>query len=131
VDAFLSAWFQWEHRIEERLVQHIASLRAAGLRCYLATNQEQYRLKYLLEDMGFEAMFDGVFCSCRLGAGKPEVEYFRRVWQTMDGIAPHEALFWDDRQDNIDAARSFGLHAELYTDFDDFTTRMAPYSWPK
>jgi HAD superfamily hydrolase (TIGR01509 family) len=126
-DGYIDAWLRSEHVVDQSLAGSIAGLSASGIACYLATNQEPYRLQYILRDMAFEAMFDGIICSCRLGVSKPDVEFFRRAWLSMDRLEPGQALFWDDRQGNVDAARSFGLQAELYTSFEDFCAKMEHY----
>src|SRR5581483_7257701 len=63
VDEFLHYWFISEHVIDEPLVNRVQQLRQKGIRCYLATNQEQYRTAYILHEMGFADAFDGIFSS--------------------------------------------------------------------
>ncbi len=63
VDAFLDRWFREEDAPDERMLTTIAGLRRRSIPCYLATNQERYRLAYMREQMGFGQLFDGIFCS--------------------------------------------------------------------
>ena len=39
----------------------------------------------------------------------------------------NEILFFDDTPENIEAARQFGINAEVYTKFDDFKLKMKNY----
>ena len=42
------------------------------------------------------------------------------------GIAPAEALFLDDRQDNVDGSCAVGLRGEVYTTWEDFVASGLP-----
>ena len=55
------------------------------------------------------------FFSCRLRRVKPEPEAYRRVLRDLNA-RPDDVLFFDDRPDNIHAARALGLPAEVFTD---------------
>jgi len=127
VEAFLSYWFRGEHTINQQLIEYIQSLRARGIICFLATNQEKYRFEYMLKSMGFENSFDRLYSSAHLGHKKPSLEYFEKVYEDLAGIEKDEIIFWDDTPANIESAREFGIEAELYTSFADFKERMADY----
>ena len=126
IDDFLSFWFS-EHSINEPLLISVQHLRQQGIPCYLATNQEQYRTAYILEEMGFAQKFDGIFSSAHVGQVKSQPAFFEHVLRKLNGIAAHEILFWDDSAPNIATARQFGLQAEIYTTFADFTRKMSRY----
>ncbi len=123
VDDFLDEWFESEHKIDEQLVQYIQDLRKKGIKCYLATNQEKYRVQYMLDKMGFSECFDKVYASSHLGHRKPAMEFYSKVVEDL-GLEKSQILFWDDTSENIDAANQFGLKAELYTSFEDFKDTM-------
>ena len=129
VDDFLQYWFKTEHKVNEPLVAYIAQLRERGIWCVLATNNERYRTEYMLENMGFDGIFDKVYSSAHLGLKKPAMDFFGRVVQEMQElqssqIQDNEILFWDDDQENIDGARAYGLHAEFYKDYPTFLKTM-------
>ncbi len=123
VEEFLDYWFKSEHNIDQELVETIHTLRSNGLRCYLATNQEIYRIQYMLDKMGFANCFDKIFASAHLGYKKPAQEFFIKIYDEL-GVNKDEVLFWDDRQENIDAAKQFGINAEIYTDFVNYKLKM-------
>lgn len=129
VDEFLQYWFASEHTIDEPLVEYVQQLRQKGIPCYLATNQEQYRTTYILNEMGFANKFDGIFSSAHIGYMKPQAGFFEHVIRKMDPILPHEMLFWDDLPDNVEAARQAGIQAEVYTNFVDFQRKMDDFSF--
>ena len=126
LDDFLDFWFSSEHSIEKSIIDHIDILRKNGIKCYVATNQEKHRAKYILEDMGFNDHFDGLFASSHLGVRKPNIEFFKKVLVKVDA-KPEEVLFWDDTKENIDAARSLGLHAEHFTSVEKYMELMKQY----
>lgn len=124
VDTFLQYWFAAEHIIDEQLVEYIQNIRKRGIPCYLATNQEQYRTAYILEQMGFVNKFDGMFSSAYIGCGKEDSAFFAHILRKLEIIQAQEILFWDDSLANIEIARQAGLQAEQYSDFASFRERM-------
>ncbi len=58
--------------------------------------------------------FEARFYSCDLRAVKPEPAAYRQVLEGL-GAAPGEVFFVDDRAANVDAARSAGIRAEVYS----------------
>ena len=126
-EEFLHEWFLYEHRLNEQLLSFIEQLRSQGIRCYVATNQEQYRTAYALNEMELGKRFDGIFSSAHIGYMKSDPAFFENVLQQLSGIQAHEVLFWDDSPDNIAMAQQVGLQAEVYTTFADFVEKMEGY----
>jgi putative hydrolase of the HAD superfamily len=81
---------------------------------YLATNQEHLRAAYLMEKLGLADHVDGIFYSARLGARKPEMEFFRKV-QAGVGLPGEELLLVDDDHRNTEAAVRAGWQALHWT----------------
>ena len=53
-------------------IEVVHALRKSGVPAYLATNQHEYRARYMSQVFGYANIFDGEFYSCRLGTKKPE-----------------------------------------------------------
>jgi putative hydrolase of the HAD superfamily len=106
VEAALAVW--QDIHIDHEALAVVDELRAAGVRCYLTTNQQALRARQMSEGLGYAARFDQEFYSCRLGHAKPSAEYFRAV---LDAIVlpPSRVLFVDDHPGNVDAARALGM----------------------
>lgn len=119
VEVFLEYWFKAEHNIDQRVVRVIRKLRQSGIKCYLATNQEQYRTDYLRSRMDFDKIFDGVFSSAEIGYKKPHVGFFQSM-MTQIGLTNDEVQFWDDTEKNVQEAKKFGLDARHYANFETF-----------
>lgn len=49
---------------------------------------------------------------------------------TRLGISPEEALFVDDLLENVEGAKSAGLHAIQFEGFDAFRAALAVYKVP-
>ena len=126
VDAFLERWFREEDAPDERMLAVIADLRQRGVPCYLATNQERYRLAYMREQMGFGQIFDGIFASAEIGAIKHDRAFYAGVTAAL-GLPADAILFWDDSAGNVEAARAYGWNAEHYRDFAAFQGAMQSY----
>jgi putative hydrolase of the HAD superfamily len=91
----------------------IASLRASGHGCYLASNQEAYRATYMSETLRYRTVFDGEFYSCTIGYVKPAPAYFRAILDAT-ALRAEETLFIDDLATNVEAARAMGLRASVF-----------------
>ena len=100
--------------VNAEVVQLIAAVRASGVLCCLATNQEPLRRRYMSETLDYGAVFDRQFYSCDLGMSKPDPQYFTAILERL-GRAPREVLFIDDIAANTSAASSVGIHTETFT----------------
>jgi putative hydrolase of the HAD superfamily len=125
--AFLNYWFRQEQVIDEKLIQAVQQLRQSGIKCCLATQQERYRTEYILHEMGFADLFDGMFSSVDVGYMKNDPLFFETILHTLDGHQAEEVLFWDDTLNNVTTAQSVGIQAEVYSDFDNFMLKMQKY----
>jgi putative hydrolase of the HAD superfamily len=81
---------------------------------YLATNQEHLRAAYLMEKLGLAEHVDGILYSARLGAKKPELDFFAKV-QAAVRLCGEEILLIDDSRPNIEAALEAGWQAFHWT----------------
>jgi len=108
-------WSRFDHRIFD----WIAELRRAGLRTSILSNLPKPLAERLRATPGFLDHFDQVTFSCDLGVIKPEREIYDYALRGL-GVAPAEALFLDDREENIAGARAVGLRAELFTTWEEF-----------
>jgi putative hydrolase of the HAD superfamily len=110
-DDALRVWLTIEPVAETRSL--VSALRAAGVRCYLATNQDEHRGRHMHENLGYAELFDDTFYSYELRVAKPDPAYFRAVLDRL-GLAADEVLFVDDNAANVDSARGVGLRAEQW-----------------
>ncbi len=110
-DEVLAAWCRLEgHPASQSLV---SELRAAGVRCYLATNQDAHRAGVMHAQFEYDVRMDGCFYSHALGVAKPEPAYFELILSEI-ALEPDQVLFVDNSPRNVEAARDVGLRAELW-----------------
>ena len=88
---------------------------AAAKKYLLATlNNESLELnQYRIDRFGLRSYFTVFFSSCFLGVKKPDEAIYRLALQ-MTQRTPEECVFVDDRDLNLDGARSLGIHAVLF-----------------
>lgn len=127
IDELLSFWFEAEAEVDANLIASIDNLRAKGLTCFVATNQEKYRAEYMFKQIGFNGSFDKLYAAGKLGVAKPDHAFFQHITDDLPDIPKDEILFWDDKQHNVEAARQFGILAEHYTSREDFDAKMKGY----
>ncbi len=127
VDELLKYWFTRDHKIDTDLVAYVKDLRAKGIICVLGTNNEKYRVEYMLDKMGFSEIFDKAYSSAHIGYKKPNVEFYQKIFDDLENIKKEEILFWDDKLENIKAAQEFGILGEVYTSFEDFKEKIKNY----
>ncbi len=104
---------QFGIEVRQPMVAAVRAVRDLGLRCGLATNQQNLRGAYMRGSLGFEKIFDEQFYSFEIGFAKPEAGYFRTIMDRIDA-APDRVLFIDDHAGNIAGAREVGIHSELF-----------------
>lgn len=90
------------------------TVRAAGVGCYLASNQDEHRARHMHQHLGYPDLLDGELYSCDLGLAKPDPAYFQRVLNRLR-LQAAQVLLIDDNEDNVGAARSVGLLAEVWS----------------
>ncbi|MCI4327744.1 MAG: HAD family phosphatase [Thermoplasmata archaeon] len=92
------------------------SLRARGAWTMAALNNESRELnEFRIAKFGLADVFGSFFSSCYTGHRKPEPAAFRTALGILHRT-PTEAVFVDDRPENVAAARQLGLHAILARD---------------
>lgn len=124
LEELLNFWFAEEaSQIDQRFEVITRNLKAEGIRCYLATNNEQYRTQSLLSNRQLGSWFDDVFASYILKAKKPEVEFFSKMLSKVS-LPQSNLEFWDDDPENIAGAIRANLPAQLYEDFEQFKNRV-------
>lgn len=82
----------------------------------LITNAHHEHLVPLLEQHLLSDLFDTIVVSSELGIVKPNPAIFEHALDDL-GIAPQEAIYIDDLERHVLAARALGMQAIQYHDF--------------
>ena len=106
VDELAQYWFSIGDSVHDDMYASILKLRAQGLIVCLATNQEKYRTKYLVNKLSYDKIFDEIFSSADLGAYKHSPDGLEKIFQVLKekyAISDKgEILYWDDREDHVE-----------------------------
>lgn len=92
------------------MVEWVAGLRAAGIKTGLLSNMQADMVAKVHHDFSWIAKFDCAVFSHEVGLAKPEAKIYQRCLQGLRA-APAEALFIDDRPNNVKAAQELGIQA--------------------
>jgi len=120
VDNFLEYWFSGENEKNERLMKFIEELRKRGIKCYLSTGQEKYRMEFLRKILQSENNFDGEFVSNEIGFSKKEKEFWREVMKKLSDYRPEEILLVDNDQKVLEIAKEFGIEGRVFEGLEKF-----------
>jgi putative hydrolase of the HAD superfamily len=103
-EIFAGAW------IDEELAACARRLRADRGVCVAALTNNWSFLPRLLERRGAADLFDRVVSSAVEGMSKPDPGLFRIALERV-GVAPEAAVFVDDSEENVRAARVLGVRS--------------------
>ena len=97
-------------------------LREAGIRTAILSNMPSPVREYL-DGCAWLPEFDHRTFSCDVRRTKPNREIYQHCLAGL-GVEPSEALFLDDRDENIRAAQELGIHALLFTTLEQAAADM-------
>lgn len=124
VDAMLKYWFESENNPNQAVIESINQLKRQGISCYLATNQEKYRMEYMADKMGFLQLFDHMFVSCEISHKKPDDKFFDYIWdslQYLDGISDKkEVMLWDNKEEVVKSGNEYGFDSHQFISFENY-----------
>jgi glucose-1-phosphatase len=83
----------------------------------LLTNFPQHFHEFIKTDWIIDGAFDHVIASCDVKLIKPDPAIYQLALERA-GCRPHESVFLDDREVNVRAAKSLGIHGIIFRDKD-------------
>ena len=111
IQAFRQRYFAHE-TIDEGVLELIHGIRGRYKLAVLSNAPP--RLTTWLADWQILHLFDLVVCSGDVGMVKPDPEIYKLTLARL-GVEPGEAVFIDDNEGNVEAARGLGLHGIHFT----------------
>jgi putative hydrolase of the HAD superfamily len=119
--ADVDAW----SRCDAAVVEWLGALRRAGVRTAVLSNMPREQWDGLaLHYRDWLPLCDHITLSFEVGTAKPDERIYRHCLDAV-GVAAEEAVFVDDRTENVEAAARLGLHALLYTGVVDLRRQLA------
>ncbi|XXF78983.1 HAD family phosphatase [Myxococcaceae bacterium GXIMD 01537] len=89
----------------------------------LLSNTNALHVAWLRPRLPLLTRFDAVLLSCETGLVKPEAAFYKRALEAA-GCAPHEAAFFDDLPEFVEAANALGIRGHLFTDAPTFDAQL-------
>jgi FMN phosphatase YigB (HAD superfamily) len=96
-----------------------------NLGCLSNTNSIHW--DYMLRAYEMMRHFDRRFASQILGHAKPSAEIYKRVVEHL-GVQPDQVLFFDDKSENVEAARKLGWHARVYSSHSGLLSNLREFA---
>lgn len=101
----------------------IPELQKMGYRVYLLSNFGEQQLHDSRKKMKFVEQADGALLSFKYQLIKPDDKIYQKLFEIFD-LNPEECLFFDDREDNVEASIRNGMDAVVFTGYDDAMNRI-------
>lgn len=114
---------QWGPRFSEQIPgpvagmpELVAELDDAGVPLFAITNfSDEFFTPFRMQESAMFGRFRDIVVSGAEKLVKPDAAIYELALARF-GLEPHEALFVDDRHDNVDGAAAVGMHAVPFTD---------------
>ena len=119
IDADTDLWGD----LNQPMVEWARRLQHAGIPTGILSNIGDAMANGLLRRHDWLTAFDHCTWSYSLNLAKPEAAIYRHAADGL-GTLPGRILFIDDRADNIEAARNFGMQVVQYQNHDQFLNEM-------
>lgn len=116
-------WIQLASPAIDHSVRLLRALRAKDVPVFALSNFGIQSFAYAETQYSFLGEFDRRYISGHMGVIKPDPRIYEMVERDC-GVAPEALLFADDRQDNIDMARSRGWQGHLFESAQGFADEL-------
>ena len=100
-------------RIYDGTMDWVRELKAKGYRVFALSDWPRKIYEQREHNLDFLEEMDGYFMSFQVHKCKPDPAYYQELMDTFH-IVPEQAAFLDDREENIAAARSLGIHGIVF-----------------
>ena len=107
ITLFVKTWKEYFHAVPEN-VACMYQVKEAGAKAYVLSNFMEATYEYEIRHNSFFRDFDGMILSFEQHLTKPEAAIYRKLIETYQ-LDPATTVFFDDIEENIEAARKEGL----------------------
>lgn len=118
INALLEYWFD-DGTANQEMLEVVKQLRNRNIKLVLCTNNEKYRMDYMIRKLSLDKLFDFIIASHEIGATKPDEKVFRFIIGIL-GLEPHEMVFFDNDTQHVKAAANAGMQAFVFKGMEDF-----------
>lgn len=115
-EQFSEGWQAVFVGVRPEAIDIMHKLRSAGHRVVILSNTNRLHTTFWPEQYPeVRAAADAIYLSQEMGLRKPEPEIYQRVLDE-ENVSAEDAIFFDDNEQNVAAARVMGITAILVTD---------------
>lgn len=100
-------------RVNHEALALAREIKARGVRIAILSNMPHDLLVYVRREFDWLSEFEVKVWSCELGTVKPDPAIYRACLDAL-GCEPERTLFFDDRLNNVEAARELGMEAHIF-----------------
>jgi putative hydrolase of the HAD superfamily len=115
-----------DDRLDPALIALIKTLRGAGYRVGLLSNDSPLLEAKLRDELAIYDLFDAVVISAQIGVMKPDPGAYQAIMERLN-VAPEACLFIDDAPNNIDGATAAGMTGIPYRAGMDLSAALQSY----
>jgi HAD superfamily hydrolase (TIGR01509 family) len=108
--------------LDLELVDYVRRLRKSH-KTALLSNASDSLDEYVREELGLGDAFDLIIISALVGLRKPDPDIYTLTLNRLE-LAPHEAVFVDDMQANVECAASIGVHAIRFATREELIAQL-------
>ncbi len=110
------------------MLDWVVRVRASGMKVAILSNMGEDLLAHMRKNFGWLDDFHHLTWSCELDMIKPEPAIYRHTIEKLE-VKPEEALFLDDKIENVEGARQAGLHAILFRNPESLQDDLKEQRW--
>jgi putative hydrolase of the HAD superfamily len=100
-------------RVNHQTLALTREIKPCGVRIAILSNMPHDLLAYVRREFGWLDEFDVKIWSCEFGVTKPHPTIYRACLDAL-GCRAERTLFFDDRLNNVEAARELGMEAHIF-----------------
>jgi len=118
----------WVHA-DPAILDWLSQLHAAGIKTALLSNMPTDLMTYVLNNLPWMKHFTFKTFSAEVRLIKPDPAIYKQTLEGVGVTAP-EALFVDDRENNVQAARALGMHAVQFHSVEQLRRDLEKLGFP-
>jgi putative hydrolase of the HAD superfamily len=116
-------------RPNEPMIRWLQRIHAGGFKTAILSNMPTDMADHVRETFPWLAEFDQHIFSAEVRSAKPEPAIYRHAIEGL-GVAPPEALFIDDREENVAGARAIGMRGIRYRSVEHLREDLRAIGFP-
>lgn len=110
------------------MLDWVIRVRQSGMKIAILSNMGEDLLAHMRKNFRWLDDFHHLTWSCELDMIKPEAAIYLHTLEKL-AVAPAETLFLDDKIENVEGARSVGMHALQFHDAKRLQADLVKVGW--